>query len=226
MSNCCSPGNKQKWVPMNIDHKSGRNRRSRSAGRAPRSGGPAPDKAGDRQRPERNRFGKWCTFHWLSCLILYNGWFSVLIQWIRAIMIRWQSDLLNKKERILLVCENLITITKNKKWQEGEESWFMRNSPFFRSLGLPGFLVKSILSEYFERKTWKWCFISTYFLSGFWDWYLKFLVLSEKAIFYCCYLKSFPFSNIQSCIVNLLKLLENVLLHLQYWLLLKSAFCI
>ncbi|XP_052250264.1 la-related protein 1B-like isoform X5 [Dreissena polymorpha] len=49
-------GAKQKWVPMNIDHKSGRHRRSRSAGRAYRSGS-AVEKAAERNRPERNRFG-------------------------------------------------------------------------------------------------------------------------------------------------------------------------
>jgi len=141
MSNCCSPGNKQKWVPMNIDHKSGRNRRSRSAGRAPRSGGPAPDKAGDRQRPERNRFGKRLTFHWLSCLILYNGWLSVLIQWIRAIMIRWQSDLLNTKERILLVCENLITITKKRNDRKGRKVDLCETAHFFEAWVYLGFLL-------------------------------------------------------------------------------------
>ncbi|XP_053399118.1 la-related protein 1B-like isoform X2 [Mercenaria mercenaria] len=48
-------GLKQKWVPMNIDHKSGRNRRSRSAGRAPRPNSAMVDKNIDRNRPERNR---------------------------------------------------------------------------------------------------------------------------------------------------------------------------
>ncbi|XP_060607716.1 la-related protein 1B-like isoform X1 [Ruditapes philippinarum] len=52
-------GLKQKWVPMNIDHKSGRNRRSRSAGRAPRPNSAMVDKNIDRNRPERHkdRFG-------------------------------------------------------------------------------------------------------------------------------------------------------------------------
>jgi len=163
MSNCCSPGNKQKWVPMNIDHKSGRNRRSRSAGRAPRSGGPAPDKAGDRQRPERNRFGKRWTFHWLSCLILYNGWLSVLIQWNRAIMIRWQSDLLNTDKKIFLVCDKLFTLTKKMRGRGGK--WIYTKQPIFSKLGFTwlSYYNKSNLSWDIEGKIWKCCFMPTYY---------------------------------------------------------------
>lgn len=50
-------GMKQKWVPMNIEHKSGRNRRSRSAGRAPRQGSAMAEK-NERNKPERQRLGK------------------------------------------------------------------------------------------------------------------------------------------------------------------------
>ncbi|KAL4229983.1 La ribonucleoprotein domain member 1B [Mactra antiquata] len=45
-------GSKQKWVPMNIDHKSGRNRRSRSAGRASRPNSAMSDK-NDRNKQDR-----------------------------------------------------------------------------------------------------------------------------------------------------------------------------
>lgn len=49
-------GMKQKWVPITIEHKSGRNRRSRSAGRAPRNSAMA-EKNNERNKPERQRLG-------------------------------------------------------------------------------------------------------------------------------------------------------------------------
>ena len=51
-----SAGIKQKWVPMDIEHKSGRHRRSHSAGRSPRQGPNNADK-NDRNRQDRGRFG-------------------------------------------------------------------------------------------------------------------------------------------------------------------------
>ena len=53
-------GGKQKWVPMDIEHKSGRSRRSRSAGRSRPSSGISDkvlDKTSRPERPERGRFG-------------------------------------------------------------------------------------------------------------------------------------------------------------------------
>lgn len=42
---------------MNIEHKSGRNRRSRSAGRAARPNSAMAEKNNERNKPERQRLG-------------------------------------------------------------------------------------------------------------------------------------------------------------------------
>ena len=56
MTNFLFSGTKQKWVPMDIDHpKSGRPRRSRSAGRSPRIEHKEFDRRG---RPEMGRFSE------------------------------------------------------------------------------------------------------------------------------------------------------------------------
>ena len=59
---------------MNIDHKSGRNRRSRSAGRAPRPNSAMVDKNIDRNKPERHkdRFGKLAVLFSLHSLVVFR----------------------------------------------------------------------------------------------------------------------------------------------------------
>jgi len=47
-------------------------------------------------------------------LIIFSGALSTLIRWIRAIVISWQSDLLNTKVSKPPVCDQFITRTKEK----------------------------------------------------------------------------------------------------------------
>jgi len=61
-----------------------------------------------------------------SIIIIYNSTWSILIQWIRVMIVRWQSDQLKTKESIhFLFVINLITLMKEKyrKREEIEVLW-------------------------------------------------------------------------------------------------------
>ena len=48
----------------------------------------------------------------LSVMSIYKSTWPILIQWLRVMLVRWQSDLVNTKESVRPVCDNLITRTK------------------------------------------------------------------------------------------------------------------
>jgi len=54
------------------------------------------------------------TFPQLSIFIIYISTLSILIQWIRALVISYQFDLINTRGSILPVCDKFITRTKRK----------------------------------------------------------------------------------------------------------------
>ena len=51
----------------------------------------------------------YCIYLWtvrqLSIMIIYNGSWSKLFQWISLYIVRWQTDLVNTKESLLPVCD-------------------------------------------------------------------------------------------------------------------------
>jgi len=51
----------------------------------------------------------------------------LLIQWIRVMIVRWQYDLVNKKESILHVCDKPYHKNK-KKYRKGEEFEILQKS--------------------------------------------------------------------------------------------------
>jgi len=55
-----------------------------------------------------------------SILIIYNSTWSILIQWIRVIIVRWQSYLVKTKESVLPVYDKPHHTNKRKvqKWEE------------------------------------------------------------------------------------------------------------
>jgi len=58
----------------------------------------------------------------------FNSSWSRLIKWIRVITVRCQSDPVNTKESVLLVCDNNEPYHTNKiKVQKGEEIEVLRN---------------------------------------------------------------------------------------------------
>jgi len=60
----------------------------------------------------------------LSVMIIYNSTWSVLIQWIRVMIVRWQNDLV--KEIVPPVCDKPYHINKSKV-QKGEEIEVLQN---------------------------------------------------------------------------------------------------
>ena len=58
----------------------------------------------------------------LSIMIIYNSTWSILIHWIRVMIVRWQSDLVNTKESVLPVRNKPYYTNKRKvqKWEEIE----------------------------------------------------------------------------------------------------------
>jgi len=64
------------------------------------------------------------TLSQLSTLTIYNTTLSIFIQWIRSMVIRWQSDQLTTKENILPVSDKFITRTKRKEKKRKERLKF------------------------------------------------------------------------------------------------------
>jgi len=61
-----------------------------------------------------------------SILDFYNSTWSILIQWIRFMIVWWQSDLVITKEGILPVCDKPYHMNK-RKVQKEEESAVLQN---------------------------------------------------------------------------------------------------
>jgi len=83
---------------------------------------------------------KW-TVSQLSIMIIYNSIWSILIQWIRVMIVRWQSDLLNTKE--IAVPDSDQPYHKIKEniphWEELENLWnywIIHYSPNKLNLGI------------------------------------------------------------------------------------------
>jgi len=57
-------------------------------------------------------------------IIYYSKW-SILIHWIRVMIVRWQSGLVNIKESVRSVCDK--PYHTNKKVQKGEEIEVFQN---------------------------------------------------------------------------------------------------
>jgi len=53
-------------------------------------------------------------------MIIYNSTWSILTQWIRVMIVRWQSDLVNTKESERPDCDKPYHSNKSKV-QKGEE---------------------------------------------------------------------------------------------------------
>jgi len=62
----------------------------------------------------------------MSIMVIYNSSWSVLIQRIRVMIVRWHSDLLNTKENILPVCDKPYH-TNQRRVQKGGKIEDLRN---------------------------------------------------------------------------------------------------
>ena len=73
---------------------------------------------------------KW-TVPQLSIMIIYNSSWSIFIQWIRVMIVRWQSALVHTKESVLPVFQKPYYSNK-RNVQKGEEIAVLRNCVFLK----------------------------------------------------------------------------------------------
>ena len=79
------------------------------------------------------RLARQWTVPQLSIMIIYNITWSTLIQWIRIMIVRWQSDLVNTKKSILPVCDKPYHMNK-RTVQKGEEIEVWWNCALYMSV--------------------------------------------------------------------------------------------
>ena len=83
-------------------------------------------------------------FPQLSIMIIYNSTWSILIQWIRVMIFRWQSDIVKTKESTLSGCDKPYH-TNKRKVQKRDKIEVLMNCALTFLLSLHNLHVVSIL---------------------------------------------------------------------------------
>jgi len=86
----------------------------------------------------------------LSIMIIYNSTLSILIQWIRAMIVNWQSDLVITKESLLSVCDKPYNMNK-RKVQKGEEIKVLQNCALYTVVTINNYYL---LTNKLLKKSW------------------------------------------------------------------------